>query len=501
MKILIVSPEMDPFVKVGGLADVVGSLPFELSKLGIEVKVVIPYYKKVKNNLLKQSKKNVMMAGPTVIAIVPKVSTVKNKIYVCLNDEVVEGEILKLKEKKVEIYFLKNDEYYNRDEVYNTPQGDYPDNYLRFAFLSYGALRLCEAINYQPDIIHFHDWQSALIPVAMKNYKTFTKTNFFKNTKTILTIHNLAYQGCFSPEIIGQLHLPFNLLDVEKMEYYGKLNFLKGGIVHSDAVTTVSPTYAQEITTKEYGCGLEGLLQKNKNKLYGIINGIDYNVWNPQTDKKLSVNFSENNLSGKQKGKENLQKELKLKVCNKPLVGIVSRLVAQKGMELVVGALQEIMGMGFQLVILGTGEEKYHKFLQDAGKNFSEDISLTLDFNDTLARKIYASSDFFLVPSRFEPCGLTQMIALRYGSIPVVRKTGGLADTIIDYTQDNKNGNGFVFTEFSSSALIDVFKRAKKVYEQKEIFNNLILRALNQDFSWSASSKKYVELFEKIVKD
>lgn len=488
MKVLFVSPEMEPIAKVGGLADVVGALPKELKNLGCDVRVVIPLYRHVKESLKRL---NINAKG------------LRKEIAVCLDWLVFKGKIKEIDLNGVPIYLIENDDFFDREHIYSTPQGDYADNDLRFGFLSIGALEIAKAINFKPDIIHCHDWQTALVPISLKWRRHIKDDPFFENLKLVFTIHNIAYQGLLGKEALDRFGLPPYLFMPQGLEFYGKVNLLKGGIIYSDMVTTVSPTYAQEIKTHEYGYGLDGVLRwisQDSNKLVGILNGIDYEAWNPETDKALYINYGIGDISGKLKNKSQLQNDLGLSTEEgKPLLGMVSRLAEQKGIDLVVDALPQIFDLGFQLVILGSGDEKYMRMLENARARYRGDLSVVFGFKDEVARRIYAGCDMFLMPSRFEPCGLGQMIALRYGSIPVVRATGGLIDTVRDYTNHKKDGNGFVFHEFSKVGFLNALTRALSVYEKREEWGELVSRVMNEDFSWQRSSREYMELYKGLI--
>ncbi len=487
MKVLFISPEMEPLAKVGGLADVVGALTGELKKLGCDVRVIIPLYRDVKNNMQKLKLKAKDLKGEVVVAIdwLPLKGTLKE---VSLDGVVV--------------YMLENDSLFDREYIYSTPKGDYQDNDLRFGFFSLGALELARALDFKPDIIHCHDWQTALVPISLKWRKHLKDDSFFKDSKIVFTIHNIAYQGLFSKEILDEFGLPWYIFTPQGIEFYGKVNLLKGGIAYSDLVTTVSATYAEEIKTPQYGYGLDGVLRwisENSNNLIGILNGIDYELWNPETDKALNLNYSAGDIDGKLTNKSKLKEELGLNTDGaKPLIGIVSRLTEQKGIDLVVESLSQIVDLGFQVAILGTGEEKYERMLEISKHAYKENLSVFLGFSDEMARRIYSGSDMFLMPSRFEPCGLGQMIALRYGSIPIVRGTGGLLDTIRDHTAYKKNGNGFIFAEFSKVSLLDALVRAISVYENRNEWIELVTRSMNEDFSWKRSCEKYLEIYKRL---
>ncbi len=459
MRIVMCAPEVVPFAKTGGLADVVGALPLALEKIGQEVIVVLPYYKEVSRTFGQ------------------RVSKISSDLY-----SLVIG-------KNIKVYFILQDRLYNRDNLYGDKHGDYPDNLERFSYYCQSVLKLLKKVNFAPDIIHCHDWQAALIPVYLKEF--YKADSFYKNTKTVFTIHNLGYQGLFPAEEYSKLGLERKYFNAEGLEFFGRINLLKAGIAFSDIVTTVSPTYSKEIQTEELGFGLEGVLEKRKDSLYGILNGLDYSVWNPGTDNLITSKYSVHNLEEKSKNKEALQKFCGLPLIPElPLVGIVSRLAGQKGFDLLSGNIEAICKMDLQLVILGTGEAKYHHLLEAAAKKHKKTFSLHLKFDDELAHKIYAGSDIFLMPSEYEPCGLGQLIALKYASIPLVHKTGGLADTV-------NPQNGFLFDNYTKEALLDSLKAALKAYSDKARWNELMLNATSCDFSWDEAAKKYIHIYEK----
>lgn len=458
MKIAVCASEVVPFAKTGGLADVAGALPLALEELNQEVIVVMPGYKAVQNSKIKIQK---MKDGFSYAVI----------------------------GKNIKVYFIENDSYFNRDGLYGDKNGDHKDNLDRFCFYNRRTLELLKEINFKPDIIHVHDWQAALIPVYLKTI--YEHDGFYKNTKTLLTIHNIGYQGLFPKEEFPKLGLDWGLFNMETLEFYGKINILKGGVVFSDLINTVSPTYSKEIQTKEFGFGLEGILNKRRQCLFGVLNGLDYSIWNPRTDKFIIEKFSIENLEVKYKNKEGLQKIYNLPAKkNIPLFGIVSRLAEQKGFDILSANIEKICHLDLQLVILGTGDLKYHVILEDIVKKYPKIVSLHLKFDDALAHKIYAGSDIFLMPSKYEPCGLGQMISLSYGTIPLVFKTGGLADTI---TKDN----GFVFDNYKKEELVKTMEKAIRAFKDKKEWAGLMQNAMQSNFSWNESAKKYLTLYEK----
>ncbi|MFH1621699.1 MAG: glycogen synthase GlgA [Candidatus Omnitrophota bacterium] len=466
MRIAICSSEVVPFAKTGGLADVAGALPLALENLNQEVMVVMPKYSCVNNSgiLIKQLK--------------PGFS------YATMG-------------KNVKVYFIENDKYFNRSGLYGEKTGDYPDNLPRFSFYCTKTLELLKDIDFCPDIIHCNDWQTALISVYLK---THCKNDaFFKKTKTLFTIHNLAYQGLFPKEQFSILKLDESHFSINGLEFYEKVNLLKAGILFSDYISTVSQGYAQEILTKEFGCGLEGVLATRKNTLAGIINGLDYSIWNPQTDKYIFKNFDAKDLSGKKTNKKELQKICGLAIKEDiPLLGFVGRLAEQKGVDLLSKLIKKIKDVGIQAIFLGTGEQKYHDILEGVAKKVPNLFSLNLKFDDVLAHRIYAGCDLFLMPSRYEPCGLGQMISFKYGTMPIVFKTGGLADTVFNFNKNTKEGNGFVFSSYKVLEFLNTVNNAKSLYSDKRAWNALIKKVMKFNFSWEESARKYVDLYKKI---
>ncbi|KPK41306.1 MAG: glycogen synthase [Omnitrophica WOR_2 bacterium SM23_29] len=456
LKVLMVSSEVFPFSKTGGLADVVGSLPSAIHNLGLDIRVATPRYKSV-------------------------------KVY---------GNEARLN-NDVPVYFVEHEGYFMRDNLYGTKAGDYPDNLDRFAFFSKKVLEVLKDLDFKPDIIHCNDWQTALIPVYLKTI--FKDDPFYKGTKTIFTIHNIGYQGLFPKEGFPKTDLPWELFNINGLEFYDKVNILKGGLIFSDIITTVSPTYSKEIQTKEFGYGLDGVLAQRSDSIFGIVNGIDYEAWNPSKDKALKHHFSSANIDGKYKEKKMLQRDCGLKEdVNTPLIGIISRLVDQKGIDLISQIINPLLKMDVQFILLGTGEEKYHTLFGRIKRKYPGKASTNLRFDAVLAKIIYAGSDMFLMPSKYEPCGLGQLISLRYGTIPIVRRSGGLADTIVEYNPKTGRGTGFVFEKYEANELFGAIKRALHLYKDKSAWRRLVIKAMKCDFSWEGSAKRYVELYKKL---
>jgi starch synthase len=458
MKIVLCSSEVVPFAKTGGLADVAGALPIALEELGHEVIIAMPRYKEIQESRFK-----IQRAG-------------KDVSYSILG-------------RGIKVYFIENDKYFNRDGLYGDKKGDHKDNLERFSYYCKRTLELLKEINFSADVIHCNDWQTCLIPVYLK--ALYSMDAFYKNIKTILTIHNIGYQGLFPKEEFPKLGLDWSLFNIKALEYYNQINLLKGGMVFSDLLNTVSTAYSQEIQTKEFGFGLEGVLAERKESLFGILNGLDYSLWNPVQDELIAAKYSVRNIEDKYKNKRDLQKICGLPLKEDlPLLGIVSRLAEQKGFDILAEGIEKICKMDLQLVILGTGEEKYHLILEKIVKKYPKVISLHLKFDNTLAHKIYAGSDIFLMPSKYEPCGLGQLISFAYGTLPLVFKTGGLADTV---TADN----GFVFDKYSKGDLIKTVGKAVTAFANKKKWTALMVKGMGYNFSWKESAKSYIKLYEK----
>ncbi|MGD8534207.1 MAG: glycogen synthase GlgA [Candidatus Aminicenantes bacterium] len=480
LKILFASSEVTPFAKTGGLADVSASLPSALASLGHQVVVVMPLYRSVKEGQFKLKNHEEYLDVPF------RGNTGKDQVlFSKLSDN-------------VRIYFVNRDEFFDRSALYGTPEGDYPDNAERFIFFSQAVLSLSQLIEFHPDIIHCNDWQTGLVPVYLRIL--YKDDSFFADSRTVFTIHNLAYQGLFPDQSMAISGLPQELFSIEGLEYYGKMNFLKGGIVFSDAITTVSEKYSQEIQTQEYGYGLEGILQKRAKDVHGILNGVDYKEWSPEDDTHLAANYDLNDLSGKHKCKLELLELFELDESeNAPLIGIISRLAAQKGFDILAEAVDELIELGVSLVLLGTGDKAYEKQFAELGEKHRGHFGVKIAFDNALAHKIEAGADMFLMPSRYEPCGLNQMYSLRYGTIPVVRATGGLDDTIQEFDPNSGKGNGFKFAEYSSGALVEAVKRALRVYGKRGVWLGLMKNAMKEDFSWNRSALRYDEVYRQVL--
>jgi starch synthase len=481
IKTLLVSSEVAPFSKTGGLADVSGSLPGALKNLGCDIRVTTPLYKMVRESGCAAEK---ILKGLKV-----KVGESFKKGDV--SESVLNGQ--------VKTYLVEKDQYYNRKYLYGTTKGDYSDNAARFIFFSLMVFELCKEIGFKPDVIHCNDWQSGLIPAYLRT--VYRNDPFFKHTAVLFTIHNLAYQGNFTEEELALTGLPPETFTPEGIEFWGKVSFLKAGIVYSEVINTVSQAYSREIQTTEYGCGMEGILAYRKDDLFGIINGVDYEIWSPEKDTFIAANYSKDNLSGKIKCKADLISQFGLpeSLNNRPLLGMISRLADQKGFDLLAKIMGDLMNLDVGFILLGTGEQKYHELFSDIAKKYPRKAGIRLSYNNALAHKIEAGCDMFLMPSRYEPCGLNQIYSLKYGTIPVVRATGGLDDTIEDYTLSSEVGNGFKFTDYSPHEFLDKIKEALEVYENKDAWLKLVRKVMSLDFSWENSARQYIDLYQRAM--
>lgn len=475
MKVLFVASEAHPFIKTGGLGDVMGSLPKSLVKLGVDVRVVIPKYKGIKEELKEKLE---FVKWFTV--------SVGWRNQYC--------GVFQYQYKGVIYYFIDNEYYFNRDGLYG-----YFDDGERFAFFNRAVLEFIKQVDWQPDLINCNDWQTGMVPVLLNlEYK---RDEFYSKIKTVFSIHNLLFKGNFSPEVLPELFgYDYMPLINGSVELDGSVSFLKGGLNYCDQITTVSDTYAEEIKTPQYGEGLDGFLRSKSYYLMGIVNGIDYEEFNPQYDKFIFKNFNIDSIDNKVENKLALQRELGLpQKKDTPMIGLISRLTNQKGCDLIVNIIDRLLQKDIQIVILGTGDYWYEETFKNLQHRYADKVSANIKFDNTLAHKIYAATDMFLMPSLFEPCGLGQLIALRYGSIPIVRETGGLKDTISTYNQYNGVGNGFGFKNFNSNELMQIIEYALTIYNDKNSWNNIIRQAMNSDNSWEKSAKQYKWLYEGVI--
>lgn len=482
MNILIATSEAFPFAKTGGLADVCGALPVELARLGHRPIVILPAYR------------NVRYCGQPI-------EPLGIDFIVPIGSKMVTGHMLRscLPGANVPVFLVRQDHYYDREEIYRADGKDYIDNCERFVFFCRAVMEAVRLLDLKVDVIHANDWQTGLVPAYLKiEYRGLPR---YEQIASLFTIHNLAYQGVFWHWDMLLTGLDWKYFNWHEMEFHGKLNLMKTGLIFADSVSTVSPRYSQEIQTAPLGCGLEGVLQHRRNVLSGILNGIDVDEWNPATDPNLAANYDAQSVeAGKPRCKAALQEELGLPVAaDVPLVGFIGRLAEQKGIDLVSEVIQRwVSSTDLQWVILGTGEAKYHQLFRVLADRFPRKIAVRLEFSNPLAHRIEAGADIFLMPSRYEPCGLNQFYSLRYGTVPVVRATGGLADTITDAGSQlppSPLANGFSFREYSPLALSETLRRACDAYRRPELWSRLVATGMRQDWSWARSAKQYVELY------
>jgi starch synthase len=476
MHVAFAASECVPYSKTGGLADVVGVLPRALVAAGHQVTVYLPRYRQTK---------------------LANAQTVVRSITVPFDDRyrfcsVVDGGT----HNGVRFYFIEYPPYFDRDSLYGTPAGDFPDNAERFALFCRAVLEASKILGV-PQVFHCHDWQTALIPVLLRTQ--YAEDPAFREAATVFTIHNLGYQGVFSPDTLPLLTLPWDLFTILKLEFFGNVNFLKGALVYADFVTTVSRKYSQEIQTAEFGFGLEGVLRDRASTLTGILNGVDYEEWSPQTDKFVAAKYSPEDLSGKMKCKQDLlgvfgvtDADLSL-----PVIGIVSRFAAQKGFDLIAQIMDRLALEEMILIILGSGDRLYEEMFVRLNKLFPQKIAVRIAYDNALAHKIEAGSDMFLMPSRYEPSGLNQMYSLKYGTVPIVRATGGLDDTIEQWDPRTGKGTGFKFSEYSGEELLLTIKHSLQAFHDKTSWQVLMRNGMSKDFSWSMSAKEYIRVYER----
>jgi starch synthase len=473
MKILFVASEGLPFSKTGGLADVVEALPKALAGMGHEVGVVLPRYRGTKAS-------GVMLPSLTI----PMGDRLRFPA-------VADGTQL----AGVRYYFVDDPEYFDREQLYAAQGKDYPDNAERFAEFSKAAVEISKQV-WLPDVIHCHDWQSALVPVLLRTL--YAADPLLRPVPVVFTIHNMGYHGLFPREILARLGLPESLFHMDALEFYGKVNFLKAALVFADYLTTVSRKYAQEIQTPEYGHGLDGVVRKRADRLQGILNGVDYSIWSPENDPFIAAKYSAEDLSGKRACKKDLLEQSKLpsEDLARPLIGIVSRFTDQKGFDLIAEVADELLAEDLALVALGAGEPKHEKLFRELAARFPGKVGVKVAYDNALAHKIEAGADMFLMPSRYEPCGLNQIYSLRYGTVPVVRATGGLDDTIEPFDAKSGRGTGFKFEAYEGQALLNCVRQALKVYKSPKAWRKLQANGMAKDFSWEASAAEYVRLYK-----
>jgi starch synthase len=478
VRVTFIASEGVPFSKTGGLADVVGALPKALAASGIEVQVFLPRY--------RMTKPGRPLEGFRSLTI-PLSSGFK---FVSVQD----GG----KQDGVQFYLVEAPEFFDRDGLYQHHGDDYPDNPQRFAAFCLAAIEFLKRSEMAPDIIHCHDWQSALVPVYLRNL--YPEDPFFAHTSVVFTIHNLGYQGLFPPHVLPQISLHAGLFTIDGLEFYGKVNLLKGGILFSDFITTVSRKYAAEIQTPEFGYGLEGVLLTRGDRLQGILNGVDYESWDPATDKLIPASFTPEDLSGKLICKKALLERMGAKESRLdwPALGIVSRFATQKGFDLIAGIVEEMMQIHLYVVALGTGETVFEDLFRRMAAKYPDKFFVEVAYDNSLAHMIEAGSDMFLMPSRYEPCGLNQIYSLKYGTVPVVRATGGLDDTIESF--DGKSGTGFKFQDYNSDALLAVIREAVAIYQDQKTWLKLMHNGMKKDYSWASSAKQYAKIYHSLSK-
>lgn len=475
VKVLFAASEAVPFAKTGGLADVVGTLPLALQKMKVDARVIVPLYGDIPEHFRSRMR---LVASETV-------QLGWRKQYCGL---------LELQHEGLTFYFIDNEYYFRRKGLYN-----FYDEAERFGFFSKAVLDILPRLGWEPDIIHCHDWHVGMIPVLLRSH--YCRAPWCSAIKTVCTIHNLEYQGVFPHTILGDMfNLEHDRAASAALEFFGMVNFLKGGLEYADYVSTVSPSYAREIQTRYWGEKLDGVLARRSDRLVGIVNGIDPEVYNPIKDPALFANYSARSFKGKQECKARLQEAVGLGAePGAPLFGVVSRLVKAKGFDLVHRVLGEIMDEGAQIVVLGTGELQYEEMLRDAARRYPGRIAVRIGYDDTLARRIYSGSDLLLMPSLKEPCGVSQLIAMRYGCVPLVREAGGLKDTVESFNPDTNEGTGFSFANFNAHDMLHVIRLACRTYRDGKRWNTLMKMAMKADHSWKTSAKEYVSLYRQVM--
>ncbi len=471
-RILIASPEVAPFAKTGGLADVAGSLPKALAVMGNDVRVVMPKYRGITDY-------KTLGDFPVQVG--------QRKATAILREGVIRARLNGM-ERLVPVYFIDNYHYFDRDNMYM-----YFDEAERFAFFSKAILEMIKRLGWAPHVIHCNDWQTGIVPLLLR--EKYRHDPLYQGIATLFTIHNLKYQGNYPREVLSLIGLGDEYFTPERIEFYGNVSFMKAGIVYADVINTVSKTYAKEIQTPVYGQLMDGVLRSRAQDIYGIVNGLNYHEFNPETDARIYRNYGIGNLHDKMENKYALQRELDLPPGDVPLMGVVSRLVDQKGLDLIAEIIPDLMREDVQFVLLGTGDPYYEELFRSFHQEYPNKIAVEIGFNVALAQRIYAGCDMFLMPSRFEPCGLGQLISIRYGTIPIVRSTGGLADTVTNYEPERRAGNGFTFAEYSADALKDAVLRAIAVYRDRRIWMSLVENAMRHDFSWNRSAAEYMSVY------
>lgn len=475
MKILLASSEVFPFSKTGGLADMVGALARALAQAGQEVRVVTPLYRGIRKKF-------------------PAMRPVDWHFHLPMGLSWLQAGLWELEEERgLKIYFIDHPDFFDRAGIYHEANISYADNAERYILFSKCVTHLARYLAWPPDIVHVHDWQAALVPALMLQQKS---EGWGNPPPTCLTIHNLAYQGVFPAEAFALTNLPEHFFNPEGAEFFGRLNCLKAGIAYADRITTVSPRYAREITTEEFGCGLDGMLRRRQKDLTGILNGVDYTEWNTTKNPHLFAPYSAGRLTGKKINKRELQKLLELPEDESiPLFGTISRLAEQKGVDIQLGALAEMLNTRMQFIVLGSGSPEYERGYRELARHFPGKVAVRFGYDETLAHRIEAGCDFFLMPSRFEPCGLNQMYSLRYGTIPIVRATGGLDDSVVDWTQNAQSATGIKFFEYTPRSLAKAIRKALVLYSQPKLLKACRQNAMKADFSWNKTVGAYLSVY------
>lgn len=507
MKLLFAASEMAPFAKTGGLGDVVGALPPALMELGHEVTCCLPFYRYARLRVEELAATSATAAQAAAIesawhmrllqdeAAAGSATQAALSFRVPMGGNLLSADILEFNTAAgVRVLFVRRDEFFDRSELYHTGVRDYEDNAERFIFFSKAVVELLEYERYRPDVLHCHDWQTAFVPVEAL-YRQQTRGTAY-GVKTVFTVHNLSYQGLFPAADFRLTDLPGEFFTPRALEFYGQLNLMKGGLVFSDAITTVSPTYAKEIQTPEGGCGLDPVLRSRRDRIHGILNGIDDREWDPATDPALKQNYSAQDLAGKRVCRAELLRRFKVAADERtPVAAFISRLADQKGVDLLLESMDDLLRLGLVLVILGKGERRYEEQLQEQARRHPQRVVVQIEYDEEMSHQVQGGADVLLVPSRFEPCGLTQLYALKYGTIPVVYATGGLADTVTPYDVKSGTGHGFRFTKYSPQAFVSAVQQAVSVYEQPKRWKKIMENAMACDFSWRAAAVKYEELY------
>lgn len=491
MRIAFVSPEVFPYAKVGGLGDVSGALPKALQKLGHSVKVFLPRYSAI--NFDGIDLEYTEQVGEMPIRVAGKVYNTR------LFKTIMDGS-------RVEVYFVDCPWYYDRKNHEGKPviYTDHPDEDERFIHFTKSVIEALQRMQWAPDVINVNDWPTALLPLLMKD--NYSWDRFYDRVATVISIHNIGYQGRFPKETMHKAEIRKDLFfDNSPIEVWGSICFLKAGLMYADAINTVSPTYAMEITTSEYGEGLEGVLHYRINDFWGILNGVDYSVWNPEKDEMIPYEFTKDDLSGKYENKKYLLSKLGQEYHpNVPLIGIISRLVSQKGFDLIADSINELMSFNAQWVVLGNGEYRYEELFRYLANTYPHKFSFLNAKDERAAHLIEAASDIFLMPSKYEPCGLNQIYSLKYGTVPIVRRTGGLADTVFDWDESRHHGsfagNGFSFYDYTGQALVSSVERALKCYHQKSIWNQIVHNGMISNYSWKQSARQYEKMYEHAIR-